>query len=159
MSFNRWLLNMKAALRTVVGETSRRGKSPRKHAFRPSLETLEDRVVPTITWVNRGLPTDNFDAAFGAGAPAAPRGHRFGCGSAAGAVSSPHRRAGSSSPAAAQRGHSAAAACRFKRPPPPLSAGTVSVSASATGPGTTLQVPRRRPARAPFRFLLGPFEA
>ena len=73
MSFNRWLLNMKSALRTVVGDAARRrGKSRPKPAFRPWLETLEDRVVPsTITWTNRGTASDGFAAVFGASAATA----------------------------------------------------------------------------------------
>src|SRR4051812_40970119 len=38
--------------------------------FRPWLEILEDRVVPAVVWANRGFADDNFDVAFGAGAPA-----------------------------------------------------------------------------------------
>jgi hypothetical protein len=44
---------------------------PRRRNAVPLLEPLEGRALPAaIVWVNRGLASDNFDAAFGAGAPA-----------------------------------------------------------------------------------------
>jgi hypothetical protein len=53
-----------------------RGRQPRANrlrprVFRPRLERLEDRTVPSILWTNRGQASDRFDEVFGAGASAA----------------------------------------------------------------------------------------
>src|SRR5947209_5467278 len=47
-----------------------RGRQPRANrhrppVFRPRLETLEDRTVPSIVWTNRGQASDRFDEVFG----------------------------------------------------------------------------------------------
>ncbi|HET6575770.1 MAG TPA: calcium-binding protein [Fimbriiglobus sp.] len=52
----------------LTGDPRRRAPERRRPL---AVEPLEDRTVPSsIVWVNRGQASDNFDTAFGAGAPA-----------------------------------------------------------------------------------------
>src|SRR6478672_10099369 len=43
-----------------------RANRPRPPVFRPKLEALEERTVPSIVWTNRGQASDGFDSVFGA---------------------------------------------------------------------------------------------
>ncbi|HTK78649.1 MAG TPA: hypothetical protein VL371_25550, partial [Gemmataceae bacterium] len=54
MVFSQWFRSRQPANRT------------RPPVFRPRLEALEDRTVPSIVWTNRGQASDRFDSVFGA---------------------------------------------------------------------------------------------
>jgi hypothetical protein len=59
-----WFRSLSSARRSPVPRPQRpKSRRPRQ---RPRLEELETRLVPAFTWVNRGLPSDNFAAVFGA---------------------------------------------------------------------------------------------
>lgn len=62
-----------SAFRSIMKQETRRRSASFQSYLMPALqfESLEDRrVLSSIVWVNRGDVSDNFDALFGAGAPA-----------------------------------------------------------------------------------------
>lgn len=54
-----------ACVKQLVRGRGPRASRPRPPVFRPRLETLEDRTVPSILWTNRGEASDRFADVFG----------------------------------------------------------------------------------------------
>src|SRR5437868_5117445 len=59
MSFSSWLRFSKARLvRSSLGNSRRRSRTSHPPTFRPRLEALEDRAVPSASWVIGGTGGD-----------------------------------------------------------------------------------------------------